>query len=176
MIQSLARQTLGRSAEPEYFIDAFSGRLRTLSEAHTLLSDRDWSGIGLIELISSQVGPYVLANPAQLSIEGEDVQLPPDHALGLGLILHELSSNAVKFGALSTGQGRVSISWVKEAGPQPRIMLRWKESRGPAVKPPPEPGFGARLIQRSLDKILDSQVTLEFPKTGVEAQVSLPLG
>lgn len=175
MIQSLARQTQRRTPDPELFIDAFSGRLRTLSDAHALLSDRDWSGIGLHELISSQVGPYLIANPSQLVIDGEDVQLPPDHALGLGLILHELSSNAVKYGALSTTRGRVNISWVKESGPQPRIRLLWKESEGPLVTPPAEPGLGARLIQRSLDKVLDSQVTLEFPPTGVEAQIAFPI-
>lgn len=176
MIQSLARQTLRRTPEPQRFIDAFSGRLRTLSDAHALLSDRDWSGIGLRELINSQVGPYLLADAAQLVIEGEDVQLPPDHALGVGLILHELSSNAVKFGALSTARGRVKISWVREGGAQERIRLLWKESNGPPVSPPAEPGFGTRLIQRSLDKILDSRVTLDFPRTGVEAEIAFPLG
>lgn len=175
VIQSLARQTLYRTPDPQRFIDAFSGRLRTLSDAHALLSDRDWSGIGLHELISSQVGPYLATNPAQLVVEGEDVQLPPDHALGLGLILHELSSNAVKFGALSNVRGKVSISWEKEAGSPPRIRLHWKESDGPPVTQPAEPGLGARLIQRSLDKILDSQVTLEFPPTGVEAQIAFPI-
>jgi len=175
MIQSLARQTLRRTPDPQRFIDAFSGRLRTLSDAHALLSDRDWSGIGLHELIDSQVGPYLLADVAQLVVEGEDVRLPPDHALGLGLILHELSSNAVKFGALSTARGQVRISWVLEGAMQERIRLFWTESDGPPVTPPVEPGLGTRLIQRSLDKIVDSQVTLDFSRTGVEAQIAFPL-
>ena len=175
MIQSLARQTHSRTSDPQHFIDAFSGRLRTLAEAHALLSDSDWSGIGLVELIHSQVGPHVLANPEQLAIEGEDVQLPPDHALGLGLILHELSSNAVKFGALSSSHGRVTISWAMEGGAHPLIRLDWKEDGGPEVQSSPEPGFGTRLIQRSLDKIIESQVTLEYLPTGVEARIVLPL-
>lgn len=175
MIQSLARQTLRQNPGPQAFIDAFSGRLRTLSEAHALLSDRDWTGIGLHELIGLQVGPYVLSDPAQLVIEGEDVQLPPDHALGLGMILHELSSNAVKFGALSTERGRVGISWITEAGPQPRVKLRWKESGGPPVETPENPGFGTQLIQRGLDKVLGSEVRLEFPRAGVEARIAFPL-
>lgn len=179
MIQSLARQTLRRTPDPQRFIDAFSGRLRTLSEAHTLLSDRDWSGVGLHELIRSQVGPYLPAESAQLVIDGEDVQLPPDHALGLGLILHELSSNAVKFGALSTAGGRVSISWMLEPGLEPGarrwVRLRWQEAGGPPVIPPDEPGLGARLIQRSLDKILDSRVRLEFPPGGVRAEIAFPI-
>lgn len=174
MIQSLARQTLRRSPDPQSFIDAFSGRLRTLSDAHALLSDRDWSGIGLMELINTQVGPYLLGEHEQLIVEGDDVQLPPDHALGLGLILHELSSNAVKYGALSTPSGTVSISWAKQ-DPQARLDLSWKESGGPSVAEPAELGFGSRLIQRSLDKILGSTVMLEFPPSGVEVQISFPL-
>jgi PAS domain S-box-containing protein len=176
MIQSLARQTLRQNPSPQTFIDAFSGRLRTLSEAHALLSDRDWTGIGLRELIGLQVGPYVLSDPAQLTIEGKDVRLPPDHALGLGLILHELSSNAVKYGALSTERGRIGISWTIESGPEPRVEMCWKESGGPPVQEPEDTGFGTQLIQRSLDKVLGSQVRLAFPRAGVEARIAFPLG
>lgn len=175
MIQSLARQTLSRAADPQSFIDAFSGRLRTLSEAHVLLADRDWGGIGLVELITAQIGPSVIADPARLLIEGADVQLPPDQALGLGLILHELLSNAIKFGALSTPRGKINVSWRREPAPRPLLRFIWKESDGPVVSPPGEPGFGTRLIQRSLDKIIDSQVSIDYPPAGVEVRVVLPL-
>ena len=176
MIQSLARQTMRRKPDPQQFIDSFSGRLRTLSEAHGLLADRDWSGIGLIELLHTQIDPYLLESSEQLLLAGQDVQLPPDQALGLGLILHELASNAVKFGALSVPVGRVSVSWT-ETSTEPRcIALVWQESSGPKVKAPRDAGFGTRLIQRSLDKVLDSSVELSFPEAGVEARISLPLG
>jgi two-component sensor histidine kinase/GAF domain-containing protein len=175
MIQSLARQTLRQRPEPQQFIDAFSGRLRTLSATHALLSDRDWSGIGLLELIHMQVSPYLLNSPSQLAILGDDLRLPPDHALGLGLILHELASNAVKFGALSTPAGELAISWTMAAGGG-RVELIWMERHGPKVVPPTETGFGSRLILRSLDKVLDSSVSLSFPEDGVEARISMPLG
>ena len=175
MIQSLARQTLRRKPDPQQFIDAFSGRLRTLSEAHGLLADRDWSGIGMVELLHSQIDPLVLETPEQLVITGIDVQLPPDHALGLGLILHELASNAVKFGALSVPAGQVSVSWVETSSTPRRIELLWQERNGPAVKTPAEAGFGTRLIQRSLDKVLESSVELSFLKGGVEARIAMPL-
>jgi two-component sensor histidine kinase/PAS domain-containing protein len=174
MIQSIARQTVRSNPDPRRFIDAFSGRLRTLSDAHAILSDRDWSGIHLLELIDAQVGPHVLTT-GQLSLSGADVDLPPDHALGLGLILHELSSNAAKFGALSRPEGRVRISWVQSPKPDRRISLSWKESNGPVVSKPAELGFGGKLIERSLAKVLDSSVQLSFASEGVAAEISFPL-
>lgn len=176
MIQSLARQTLKRNTDPRSFIDSFSGRLRTLSDAHSMLSDRDWSGIGLVDLIRSQVSPYALDPDLQLLLEGEDVSLPPDHALGLGMVLHELSSNAVKYGSLSRARGRVSLHWSVGGSTERRLELRWKESEGPLVEPSPPNGLGARLIERGLDKILDSAVELRFPADGAEALISMPLG
>jgi two-component sensor histidine kinase/PAS domain-containing protein len=172
MIQSLARQTMRQKPDPQLFIDSFSGRLRTLSEAHALLSERDWSGIGLIELVHSQVEPYLLDSPEQLVMKGEDVQLPPDHALGLGLVLHELASNAEKYGALSNSHGEVTVSWTVENG---CLYVTWKEVGGPRIENLPEAGFGSRLIQRGLDKVLDSSVSLSFPPEGAEARIVMPL-
>ncbi len=172
MTQSLARQTLKRSPDPQAFIEAFSGRLRTLSDAHTLLADRDWAGIGMTELVDSQIGPYVIHGGDRLTVAGEDVQLPPDHALGLGIILHELASNAARYGALSVDDGRLRVVWTVENG---EVHLSWNESGGPAVQEMRESGFGSRLIQRSLDKILGSRVNLEFAPGGVQAEISFPL-
>jgi PAS domain S-box-containing protein len=176
MIQSLARQTLKQSPDPQRFIEAFSGRLRTLSDAHVLLSDRDWTGIGLVELVNAQVSPYV-ADPAhQLVLEGEDMQLPPDHALGLGLILNELASNAANYGALSMPGGQIEVSWNREssADGDDQVTLVWKERGGPPVSVRRK-GLGSRLIERSLDKVLDSEVSLRFPVDGVEAHITFPL-
>ena len=100
--------------------------------------------------------------------------MPPDHALGLGLILHELASNAVKYGALSQPDGVVDIGWTKD-GPDQRIDLVWKERNGPKVRKPRQAGFGSRLIERSLDKVLESHVRLSYPEDGVEARISFPL-
>lgn len=172
MTQSLARQTLKQSENAQEFIDAFSGRLRTLADAHSMLADHDWSGVGIAELVDSQVGPYSIADAARVRTLGEDVELPPDHALGLGIVLHELASNAARFGALSTDQGTVRIAWEVKGR---ELHLTWTESGGPPVAPERVAGFGSRLIQRSLDKILGSSVSLDFPAGGVEARVSLPL-
>jgi len=173
MIQSLARQTLRQTSDPAQFIAAFSGRLRTLSETHILLSDRDWSGIGLNALLNKQLGPFLINSPAQLLLEGEDVELPPDQAIGLGLVFNELASNAVRHGALSLASGQVAISWTR---PRPdRLDLVWTESGGPPVSPPTERGFGSVLIERSLDKLMTATVDLTFAPQGVQARISIPL-
>ncbi|WP_457301601.1 sensor histidine kinase, partial [Phyllobacterium sp. P5_D12] len=176
MLQSLARQTLNRTSDPAEFMEAFSGRLRAISEAHTLLSDREWSGISLIDLIAKQVEPYAGFDPRQIELAGEDMVLPPDHALGLGIALHELATNAARHGALSVADGRVRVSWQIESGlDESRVTIHWVESNGPKVLPPEARGLGERLIERSLDKVLSSSVRLSYPETGMEALISMPI-
>lgn len=177
MLQSLARQTLSRTSDPAEFMDAFSGRLRAISEAHTLLSDREWSGISLVDLITKQVEPYAIFDVAQIELVGEDIMLPPDHALGLGIALHELATNAAKYGALSVATGHVHIAWQLEVGlHESRIIIRWIESDGPRILAPDKRGLGLKLIERSLDKVLSSSVRLSYPETGMEALISMPVG
>ncbi|RCW80330.1 two-component sensor histidine kinase [Phyllobacterium bourgognense] len=176
MLQSLARQTLNRTSDPAEFMEAFSGRLRAISEAHTLLSDREWSGISLVDLIAKQVEPYAGFDPRQIELSGEDMVLPPDHALGLGIALHELATNAARHGALSVADGRVRVSWQIEPGlDESRVTIHWVESNGPRVLPPEVRGLGERLIERSLDKVLSSSVRLSYPETGMEALISMPI-
>lgn len=177
MLQSLARQTLNRTSDPAEFMEAFSGRLRAISEAHTLLSDREWSGIGLVDLITKQVEPYAIYDPGQVEVVGEDMVLPPDHALGLGIALHELATNAAKHGALSVPGGHVRVSWQIEPGlNESRVVIHWIESDGPPVVSPEVRGLGERLIERSLDKVLSSSVRLSYPESGMEAMISMPIG
>lgn len=177
MLQSLARQTLNRTSDPAEFMEAFSGRLRAISEAHTLLSDREWSGISLVDLLAKQVEPYAIFSPQQIELAGEDIVLPPDHALGLGIALHELATNAARHGALSIATGHVRITWQIEPGlDQSRVVIHWAETGGPRVSPPEARGLGERLIERSLDKVLSSSVRLSYLDTGLEAVISMPVG
>lgn len=175
MIQSVARQTIRQNPDPQDFIDAFSGRLRTISDAHVLLADRDWSGVQLYEVIASQFGPGFRTDPDRAEVRGEDVTLPADHALGLGLILHELTTNAHHYGAWSGDEGIVSIDWEVKRRPARGLSLTWRESGGPEVSRPAEYGMGARLIERSLAKVLDSEVKLSFEPGGVVAHIWMPL-
>lgn len=174
MIQSLARQTLRQSPDPKAFIDAFSGRLRALSDSHAVLSDRDWEGVALADLVQMQVGEQFDFGE-RFRISGPDISLPPDHALGLGIILNELVSNAIRFGALSVPGGHVAVEWALQPGRPRRVDLTWRESGGPQIAGPVEYGLGARLIERSLAKVLDSTVDLRFPPEGAQARISFPL-
>ena len=175
MIQSVARQTVRQNPDPKAFIDAFSGRLRTISDAHVLLADRDWSGVHLYEVLASQLGPNFMIKPDRAEVRGDDIALPPDHALGLGLILHELTTNAHRYGAWSTQHGIVRIEWDVINKPERGLALRWQEVGGPMVKAPGEYGLGAKLIERSLAKVLDSEVKLNFDPAGVVTDVWMPL-
>jgi two-component sensor histidine kinase len=175
MIQSVARQTIRQNPDPREFIDAFSGRLRTISDAHVLLADRDWSGVQIYEVLSSQLGPDFLDSPDRAEVVGQDLMLPPDHALGLGLILHELTTNAHRHGAWSDEEGVVSIGWEVRDAPTRGLALNWRERGGPPVRKPEDYGLGVRLIERSLSKVLDSVVKLSFEPEGVSADVWMPL-
>lgn len=175
MIQSVARQTIRKNPDPQRFIEAFSGRLRTISDAHVLLADRDWSGVQLYEVLGSQLGENFIREPDRAEVSGEDVTLPADHALGLGLILHELTTNAHRHGAWSNATGVVNINWEVVNAPVRGLSLRWRERGGPTVVASSEVGLGVRLIERSLAKVLDSEVKLRFEPTGVAADIWIPL-
>jgi len=175
MIQSVARQTIRQSPDPKEFIDAFSGRLRTLSDTHVLLANRDWEGVRLYDVIAVQLGPDFLTQPDRADVSGTDMLLPADHALGLGLILHELTTNAHNHGAWSDDTGMVRIAWEVREQPTRGIALSWRESGGPKVTQPDETGLGTRLIERSLAKVLDSKVELEFHPDGVRMDLWMPL-
>jgi two-component sensor histidine kinase len=175
-VQALASQTVRHAREPRDFLEAFSGRLQALGLAHGLLSDMEWGGIDLAEVVRLQAMPFTDEPNPRIYAEGPHVSLSPDQALALGLILHELASNALKHGALSVREGRVDLTWeVQGTGAKPRLFIRWKESGGPRVEEPARIGFGSILIRRSLDKILTSSVDHRFLPEGVVAEISLPL-
>ncbi len=167
MLQSLARQTLRQTSDPQQFMKAFAGRLQAISEAHGLLSDHEWGEIRLSALLSKQITPYVRDYAAQVEIHKDDISLGPDQAVGLGLVLHELATNAAKYGALSTPSGKIVLtarSLTEETGQV--LHLTWTELNGPPVQPPERRGFGSILIERSLDKVLGSSVKVEYLPAG----------
>ncbi|WP_343070083.1 sensor histidine kinase [Aminobacter carboxidus] len=176
-VQALATQTVRHAREPREFLDAFSQRLRALGLAHGLLSEYEWRGIGIRDLARLELSPFGDAEAQRISITGPDALLTPDQTLGLALILHELASNALKYGALSVPGGSVSVSWtVRTTTGDKHLELEWIESGGPKVTPPTHHGFGSILIRRSLAKVISSEVTHEFPAEGVRAHISMPLG
>lgn len=174
MLQSLAGQTLRRSRNDKEFTIAFSGRLQALAAAHTLLSDREWESIDLLTLLKTQVSPYAMDFDEQVEVVCPDISLSPDEALGLGLVLHELATNAAKFGALSRAAGRVRVRCPEEDTSAEARVIEWVESGGPSVKPPESGGFGSILIARSLDKIVGSSVAVEYRPEGLRARIRIP--
>lgn len=175
-VQALATQTVRHAREPSAFLEAFTGRLQALGLAHGLLSDREWRGIGVAELVRREIKAFDDGATPRIALSGPDLLLTPDQALGLGLVLHELASNALKYGSLSVPAGRVDLRWhVEGRDEQRRLRMNWKESGGPTVVPPDRHGFGSILIRRSLAKVLSSEVTHDFAPDGVAAEIVLPL-
>ncbi len=176
ILQSLASQTLRRSQSAAEFTMSFSGRLQALSAAHTLLSDQEWGAIDIVTLLKTQITPYSSSFDGDVCIHGDHAALGPDEALGLGLVIHELATNAAKYGALSVRGGCVDIAITLESkGNENALVLDWAESGGPPVKAPDHRGFGSILITRSLDKIVGSSVDLDFPSEGTRAHIRIPL-
>lgn len=175
-VQALATQTVRHAKQPHQFLEAFSGRLQALGQAHSLLSDNEWRGIGLAELVRREVQPFDDEAGARIVINGADLLLTPDQALGLGFVLHELASNALKYGALSVPEGTVQLAWRAEGRRnQRRLVLNWAEHDGPTVVQPEHHGFGSILIRRSLAKVISSEVRHEFAPDGVTAEISMQL-
>lgn len=175
-VQALATQTVRHARNPSDFLEAFGARLQALGVAHGLLSDREWRGIGIRELVQIEVKPFESAGQERIALSGDDFFLTPDQALGLGLILHELASNALQHGALSVPAGEVGLGWRAEGRRAARrLVVTWRETAGPEVRPPDRHGFGSILIRRSLAKVIASEVTHEFRPEGVFAQISMPL-
>lgn len=170
-VQSIAAQTLRSVAAPEFFRDAFETRLIALSHTHDLLTRESWAGASLREVFDVEL--HAMAGEDRVSFDyAGDVRLNPKAAVALGMGIHELATNAVKYGALSTPDGRVTVEWSLEDGV---LRLTWTESGGPPVHPPARRGFGARLLERGLAAELSGGVELTYDTPGLVCQMALPL-
>jgi PAS domain S-box-containing protein len=168
-VQAIATQTLRHSAEPAEFAPTFIGRIHALARAHSLLSATTWQGARLRELIEGQLQLGTI-DPARLTFAGPEIELSPEPALHLALVLHELSTNANKYGALSNEDGRVRLEWRLKAG---KLELEWIETSGPAVAAPSRRGFGTALIERSL-KAEGGSAQASFAPEGLRWLLTLP--
>ena len=147
-IQALASQTLKGAPPAEK--EAFVNRLHALSGAHDLLTLSDWQEIGIGALAERSLAAYLDKDRSRLRFAGPDIRLSANKALLLTMVLHELGTNAVKYGALSVEDGRVEISWRLNGGERPALDLEWRESGGPPVVAPSHCGFGSRMISAAL--------------------------
>jgi PAS domain S-box-containing protein len=176
VIQAMARQTARHSGSIDSFLDQFGARLQALARSHDLLVQEEWHGVPLAELVRSQLAPYLDRSGSQIAVDGPNVMLRPEAAQSLGLALHELAINAVRFGALSTPSGRISITWAWKTGSEgAAVEIVWAETGGPTVSTPVQRGFGSLVVERNLARALEAGVELSFDATGVRCRILIPM-
>lgn len=175
VVQALAMHTDGRTRSVEDFREAFVGRLQALARGHSMLLDAQWRGADLKHLVEQAVAAYRVDHPEVVEVEGEPVAITPKQGLGLSLVLHELGTNAAKYGALSRSEGRLRISWHVEQASGRCVRLRWRERHGPAIAPPGEKGFGMQLIERACTYDLEGTMELAYAPEGLSFEVVFPL-
>jgi two-component system CheB/CheR fusion protein len=176
VVISLATQTLRRSKTMEEFSDTYLGRIHALTAAYSLLSSESWQTVVLHDILVEELRPFLAGNRTNVVIDGPRVMLEPRAALALAMALHELTTNAVKHGALSIPEGNLSVSWsILSDDTADTLVLDWVESNGPPVAQPAHHGFGMTLIERGLKQDMSAQVEIDFAITGVHATVRAPL-
>jgi two-component sensor histidine kinase len=156
------------------FVVALEGRIRSMATTHELLSARRWQGVLLAELVRRELAPYATGN--NIEINGAEVVLKPEAGQAMAMVLHELATNAAKYGALSTKEGRVSIRWDRRLNghPPPHLVLEWQESGGPLVIAPGEPSFGSSTIRDLIPYEFGGMADLVLAPAGVRCHLELP--
>ncbi len=174
VVQAIAQQT-ARSADPSTFVIHLSERIRGLAASQDLLVKNQWTHIAMSELVHAQLSPFTDLFGARVLLDGPPINLSPSAAQGLGMALHELATNAVKYGALSNASGRVHINWDHVAAAKPGFMVQWLEEGGPEVAPPNRTGFGNTVIRRMVEASVEGAVEVEYRKSGLYWKLTAPL-
>ncbi|NMM36406.1 MAG: GAF domain-containing protein [Glaciimonas sp.] len=172
-IQALVRQTKTQASSLEDFALGLEMRIRAMARAHDLLGETSRKGASVRRLVGDELAPFQTGKNGNSRISGDDVLLSSKAAMPFTMVMHELISNAAKYGALSTSTGNIDISWSRAAG-SGALVLIWKERNGPQVEPPTRRGFGSVVIERSLRHELKGSGTLSFDADGVGCVISIP--
>lgn len=172
-VLSIVSLTRRRARDIDDFAESLIGRVRALSATHDILSQTDWSAAPIGQVIRSELAPYMEGDEAHVDMAGPDISLAANEALSLGLAIHELATNAAKYGALSSDKGKVVVAW-RMLTPQ-TAEVHWREEGGPPVHEPEGRGFGRDLIERIVAQELKSEVDLRFPPEGVECRLLVPV-
>ncbi len=173
IVQSLAQQTFRDGAATPEARAAFEGRLVALASAHNLLTREHWDSAELADVVRQSFHVHGLGVD-RFEIDGPALRLAPRTAVSIALAMHELTTNAAKYGALANDTGRISVTWRLEGGDGRRLVLSWRESGGPPVSPPATRGFGSRMIERALSSELGGEVRLDFRPDGVVCEIDAP--
>ncbi len=176
-VQSIITQALREPAGPAAIREAIETRIFALSRSHDLLTSGNWDGAGLHDLVDTALHPFevIAGRTERFTIVGDNVRLSPKTTLALAIALHELATNAVKYGAFSNEAGLVSVDWqVVPGAAGDRLVIRWRERDGPKVSPPTRKGFGSWVIERGLAHELSGRVKLDYLPQGVECTIDIP--
>lgn len=172
-VQSIARQTLRSGRSLEEISDIFTGRLMALASAHDVLTRENWEGAGLAKIVETALAPF---DERRIARSGPDVRVDARAALALGMALHELATNASKYGSLSNEDGAVDLAWrLDTAQGAPALDLVWRETGGPPVTPPRRRGFGSRLLSQGIRGELNGSAELAFAPEGLVCRIHAPL-
>ena len=175
VIQSIARQTMHQTTTTRDFEARFSGRLGAFSRSLDLLIANDWREAHIDELVRSELATFGVLDGMQISLQGPPLGLNPEAARNIGLALHELATNASKYGALSVPEGKVAVHWeLANRGKQRRFCMTWREAGGPTVTEPKRWGFGSRVVQQLTAQALAGKVTHQFVPDGVRWTLDIP--
>ena len=175
IVQALADQTLRNCSDLKEFQNRFDGRLRGLAVSNTLLARGDWRGSSLSALVELQLAPFIDLPSTRIEIRGPSVDLTAEAAQAVGLTLHELATNAVKYGALSAPHGTLSISWqIDQAHAAGALTLDWCERGGPSVTMPKRTGFGHVVMKMMIEQAVHGTVELNFAREGLRWSLKAP--
>jgi two-component system CheB/CheR fusion protein len=175
-VSSLAARMLKDAPTGQEFSRAFLNRLIAMGGMHDLLSRQNWRGADLRTLIDMALAPYVNAEQSNINLDGPEVVLAAGPATTLGMVLHELATNASKYGALSIPTGHIEASWeIGGTEPQRRLTLSWVARDGPTVRPPEQEGFGVSFVKRSIQYELEGKTELIFDPAGLRCSIELPM-
>jgi PAS domain S-box-containing protein len=171
IVQSVAQQSFKGERTPEQMRAVFEGRLGALSAAHSILTSERWEHVAVRKIIEDTLAAVRLKD-GRVTLEGPDILIPPKTGVSLAMAVHELATNALKYGSLSNDKGRVFVRWSADDG---RMHLEWREQDGPPVTAPTSRGFGTRMIERGLSSEFGGTVAIRFEPTGVICTVDAPL-
>jgi two-component sensor histidine kinase len=175
MVSAISDQTFRTASTKEEAQSTLEARLHTLNQAHAVLVQSSWEGAPLVTIVEGALAPY-RSGEGRIKVRGPVVSLTAKPSLSLALALHELATNATKYGALSVSDGSVDITWDVTRGPDCR-MLRfcWREAGGPVVSPPTRRGFGSRLIESTLASDFGNSVAMDYAPSGLVCSFVAPL-
>jgi two-component sensor histidine kinase len=172
-VSAVAGHTLETSSSMHHFVAALDGRIRSMAAAHEVLSARQWQGIPMAELVRRELAAY--ANDSNAEVDGPEVMLSAEAGQAMAMVIHELVTNAAKYGALSTQSGRVSVRWYRKLNGSAQFVLVWQETGGPRVSAPKESGYGTGVIRDLIPYEFGGTVDLSFAPEGVRCRLEIPV-